>query len=192
MPATFAPGVHQEKADPIQRQQRCLSPPSTVFWQLPDCTLACIDIAENAATKQQERKNLQTSIQAKEAILKNLDELQTLSMDWPRLETIEAAIGPGASGIWQCLAVPHENDLREPQNELEGRYEKSGVEIPFDQWLERKSNLADEIQGLEVQLQREYDAIFTLVREWQRFGHRDRGPENLFCAARIGPSFWRL
>lgn len=204
-------------------------------------TLACIDIAENAATKQQERKNLQTSIQAKEAILKNLDELQTLSLDWPRLETIEAAIARQVDD-WQRLkraaemkkeahrslrqqhnhtytvqqkweeqwnqvsrdhgqlevfetAAPEnlctltadalgseyhqvrgelqdiaksltrlENDLREPQNELEGRYEKSGVEIPFDQWLERKSNLADEIQGLEVQLQREYDAIFTLVR----------------------------
>jgi hypothetical protein len=55
-------------------------------------------------------------------------------------------------------------DLKEPKDELEGRYDKSGADIPFEQWLALKSNLADEIQGLEVQLQREYDAIFTLVR----------------------------
>lgn len=57
-----------------------------------------------------------------------------------------------------------ESDLNEPKNELEGRYEKSGEDVSFEQWLARKSNLADEIQGLEAQLQREYDAIFTLVR----------------------------
>lgn len=56
------------------------------------------------------------------------------------------------------------NDLKEPKDELEGHFEKSGADLPFGKWLELKSNLADEIQDLEAQLQREYDAIFTLVR----------------------------
>jgi len=57
-----------------------------------------------------------------------------------------------------------QNDLNDPKSELEARYERSGADIAFTEWLERKSNLAQEIQGLEVQLQRQYDDIFTLVK----------------------------
>jgi hypothetical protein len=57
-----------------------------------------------------------------------------------------------------------QRDLNEPKNELEARHERSGADIDFTKWLERKSNLAQEIQGLEVQLQRQYDDIFTLVK----------------------------
>lgn len=57
-----------------------------------------------------------------------------------------------------------QNDLKEPKDALEARYERSGADIVFAEWLDRKSNLAQEIQGLEVQLQRQYDDIFTLVK----------------------------
>jgi hypothetical protein len=57
-----------------------------------------------------------------------------------------------------------EKELIEPKADLEARYERAGAEIPFERWLALKSNLADEIGGLEAQLQREYDGIFTVVR----------------------------
>jgi hypothetical protein len=57
-----------------------------------------------------------------------------------------------------------EKELAEPRAELEARYERAAADIPFERWLERKSNLADEIDALEDQLQREYDGIFTVVR----------------------------
>jgi hypothetical protein len=57
-----------------------------------------------------------------------------------------------------------QRELNEPKYELEARYDRSGADIDFTEWLERKSNLAQEIQELEVQLQRQYDDIFTLVK----------------------------
>ncbi len=57
-----------------------------------------------------------------------------------------------------------ETDLIEPRNELEARYEKNAGDIGFDQWLASKANLANEVEGLEDQLQREYNGIFTVVR----------------------------
>lgn len=56
------------------------------------------------------------------------------------------------------------NELSEPKADLEERYERAATDIPFDRWLEQKSNLAEEVNGLEAQLQREYDGIFTVVR----------------------------
>ncbi len=58
----------------------------------------------------------------------------------------------------------HENELSEPKAELETLYEKSGVDVPFAQWLALKADLAGEIVELAAQLQREYDGIFTVVR----------------------------
>ncbi len=55
-------------------------------------------------------------------------------------------------------------ELDEPRAELEARYEKSGVDASFEKWLALKMNLAGEITGLEAQLTREYDGIFTVVR----------------------------
>jgi len=56
------------------------------------------------------------------------------------------------------------SELEEPRAELEARYEKAGADISFEKWLTLKTNLAEEIEGLEVQLTREYDGIFTVVR----------------------------
>jgi len=55
-------------------------------------------------------------------------------------------------------------ELSEPKADLEERYERAATDIPFDRWLEQKLDLAEEISGLEAQLQREYDGIFTVVR----------------------------
>ena len=44
------------------------------------------------------------------------------------------------------------------------RYDRAGADIPFEHWLELKSDLANEIEGLEAQLQREYEGVFTVVR----------------------------
>ncbi len=57
-----------------------------------------------------------------------------------------------------------EKELAEPRADLEARYERAAADIPFERWLELKSNLAHEIDALEDQLQREYDGIFTVVR----------------------------
>ena len=57
-----------------------------------------------------------------------------------------------------------EKELAEPRADLEARYERAAADVPFERWLERKSNLAGEIGALEDQLQREYDGIFTVVR----------------------------
>ena len=58
----------------------------------------------------------------------------------------------------------HQSDLDEPKAELEARYEKSGADVSFENWLALKTNLAEEITGLEAQLTREYEGIFTVVR----------------------------
>jgi hypothetical protein len=58
----------------------------------------------------------------------------------------------------------YKNELSEPKADLEMRYDRAGADIPFERWLELKSDLANEIEGLESQLQREYDGVFTLVR----------------------------
>ena len=58
----------------------------------------------------------------------------------------------------------HRRDLDEPKAELESRYEKSGADVSFEKWLALKTNLAGEIEGLEAQLTREYNGIFTVVR----------------------------
>jgi hypothetical protein len=57
-----------------------------------------------------------------------------------------------------------QSELDEPRAELEARYEKVGTDISFEKWLALKTNLAGEIEGLEAQLTREYDGIFTVVR----------------------------
>jgi hypothetical protein len=58
----------------------------------------------------------------------------------------------------------HASDLAEPQAELMARYERAGADIPFERWLVLKADLAVEIGGLQAQLQREYDGVFTVVR----------------------------
>jgi hypothetical protein len=58
----------------------------------------------------------------------------------------------------------HQSELDEPKFELEARYEKSGVDVSFEKWLVLKMDLAGAILGLEAQLTREYDGIFTVVR----------------------------
>ena len=57
-----------------------------------------------------------------------------------------------------------DSQLADPRAELEARYERAGVDVSFERWLENKADLADAIHGLEAQLQREYDGIFTVVR----------------------------
>ncbi len=57
-----------------------------------------------------------------------------------------------------------QGDLGEPKADLEARYDRAAADMPFDRWLELKTNLAQEIGGLEAQLQREYDGVFTVVR----------------------------
>ena len=57
-----------------------------------------------------------------------------------------------------------QNELNEPKAELEARYERAAADISFERWLAQKANLAEEVGGLEAQLQREYDGVFTLVR----------------------------
>ncbi|MBA3030253.1 MAG: hypothetical protein FP816_15780 [Desulfobacteraceae bacterium] len=58
----------------------------------------------------------------------------------------------------------YQMELDEPRVELEARYEKSGADVGFEKWLVLKTNLAGEITGLEAQLTREYEGIFTVVR----------------------------
>ncbi|RJQ85033.1 MAG: hypothetical protein C4519_03785 [Desulfobacteraceae bacterium] len=65
--------------------------------------------------------------------------------------------------ITKDLARLH-NDLSEPKADLEARYERAAADMPFARWLDLKANLAQEIGGLEAQLQREYDGVFTVVR----------------------------
>jgi hypothetical protein len=58
----------------------------------------------------------------------------------------------------------YNNELSEPKADLEMRYDRAGADIPFERWLELKLDLANEIEGLEAQLQREYEGVFTVVR----------------------------
>ena len=60
--------------------------------------------------------------------------------------------------------VRYQGELDEPRAELEARYEKAGADVSFEKWLALKTNLAEEIEGLESQLTREYNGIFTVVR----------------------------
>jgi hypothetical protein len=202
---------------------------------------AQIEIAENAAHKEQELAVLRAAIQARETLLKNFAELSQLTAQWQTLGNIEAerqkldqtlqrlrqavddqekenrdlrrqqhrthSALQRAQEQWQqiCRAhdqlapldtpVPdnldglsldalhseyhqlraqlddltkalarHHNDLSEPKADLEARYERAAADIPFARWLALKADLANEIGGLEAQLQREYDGVFTVVR----------------------------
>jgi DNA repair exonuclease SbcCD ATPase subunit len=58
----------------------------------------------------------------------------------------------------------YNNELSEPKADLEMRYDRAGADIPFERWIELKLDLANEIEGLEAQLQREYEGVFTVVR----------------------------
>lgn len=202
---------------------------------------AKIDIAENAAKKEQELAVLGKAIQAKETILKDFAELQQLTAQWQNLTKIEAQqnkLGQALKQLKQAVAdkekenrslrqqqhhthsalkaaqdqwqqirrdheklepfdtaspenlsgltlealrseyhqvraqldeitkalARHKNELSEPKADLEARYERAAADIPFERWLARKADLANEIEGLEAQLQREYDGVFTVVR----------------------------
>ena len=200
-----------------------------------------IDIAENAAKKEQELAALGRTIQEKETILKDFNELQQLTTQWQSLEKIEAKrnqLSQELNQLKQALtgkekenrslreqqrqthsalkvvqdqcqqisrnhekiepfdtASPenlneltlealrseyyqvrrqleeitealarYNNELSEPKADLEMRYDRAGADIPFERWLGLKSDLANEIEGLEAQLQREYEGVFTVVR----------------------------
>jgi len=203
--------------------------------------LAEIDVAENQEKKRRELASLTADIQARETLLGQFAELDSLTEKWESLENIEAqrikqenevkrlenAVSAmeaksrslrqaqhrthsaldAAEGRWRQVCLEHNGleafesvlpeslekltlealrdeytpvrgelseivkslaryhrELDEPRAELEARYERSGVDASFEKWLALKTNLAEEITGLEAQLTREYEGIFTVVR----------------------------
>lgn len=200
-----------------------------------------IDIAENQEKKRGELASLTTDIQARDTLLGQFAELDSLTEKWEGLENIETlqvkqenevkrlgnAVSAmeaenrslrqvqhrthstleAAEGRWRQVCREHEDleafesvlpeslekltlealrdeytlvrgelaeilkslaryrsELDEPRAELEARYEKSGEDVSFEKWLALKMDLAREITGLEEQLTREYEGIFTVVR----------------------------
>ena len=100
------------------------------------------------------------------------EELETFTSDLPEsLEKLtldalrdEYAVVRGDLFETSKSLTRHRSELDEPKAELEARHEKSGTDVNFENWLALKTNLAEEISGLEAQLTREYDGIFTVVR----------------------------
>ena len=200
-----------------------------------------IDVAENQEKKRTELASLIVDIQARDTLLGQFKELDSLTEKWESPENIEAQrtkqenkvkrLGDALSDVetenrslrqaqhkthsaleaaedlWRRVCREHEgleifesalpaslekltlealrdeytlvreqlseivkslaryqSELNEPRAELEARYEKSGVDASFEKWLALKTDLAGEITGLEAQLTREYDGIFTVVR----------------------------
>lgn len=203
--------------------------------------LAEIDVAENQEKKKRELASLIADIQAKDTLLRQFAELDSLAEKWESLENIEVqrvkqenkakqlsndvtamdaenrslrqaqrqthSALDAAESRWRQVSLEHDglevfesdlpeslekltlvalrdeytlerrelsdivkslaryqSDLDEPRAELEARYERSEVDASFEKWLALKTNLSAEITGLEAQLTREYDGIFTVVR----------------------------
>jgi hypothetical protein len=57
-----------------------------------------------------------------------------------------------------------EEQLQEPQTQLDARYDRESPELTFEQWIERKLNITQEIVRFEEQLHENYNNLIILVR----------------------------
>ena len=60
--------------------------------------------------------------------------------------------------------VQLEEQLQEPQTQLEARYDWDSPELTFEQWIERKLDITQEIVRFEEQLHENYNNLIILVR----------------------------